>query len=66
MQAVIKGSTLTISVPLVANPELSKTSQKNPDKPQNRVAASTGGFKSTELQWKGKPLRVSALAIIPA
>ncbi len=66
MTTTIKGNTLTIQVPLVANPELSKTSQARPDKPQNRVAASTGGFKLTDLIWKGKPLRVSALAIIPA
>jgi hypothetical protein len=66
MQAVIKGNTLTISVPLVANPELSKSSLARPEKPQNRVAASTGGFKLTELTYKGKPVRVSALAIIPA
>lgn len=66
MNAKIKGNILTIDVPLVANPELSKTSQARPDKPQNRVVASTGGFKLTELTYKGKPVRISALAIIPA
>ena len=65
----IEGSELVIRFPLRETPPRSKvrTSASGKDSGgQNLIAASSGGFTLTGLQWLDRPLRVNLTAIIPA
>lgn len=58
MKTTLKGNILTIEIELNANPPASSSGK-------TKLAASTGGFTSTTVEFKGHPLKVSVMATIP-
>lgn len=57
MKTEIKDNNIVITIPLSANPPLSKSGK-------TRVVATTNGFLATTAIWNEKPIKLSLNAII--
>jgi hypothetical protein len=58
MKTTIKGNILTIEIELNGKPPASSSGK-------TKLAASTGGFTATGIDFLGKPLKLSVMATIP-